>query len=96
MAEETYRFATEDDVPVILELIKQLAEYEKATERVVATEEMLRTSLFERRYAEVLLAETGEQVFLEGEIDLLAADEDRKHARVVDYQTGGHADEPFA
>ena len=62
MAEETYRFATEDDVPVILELIKQLAEYEKAAERVVATEEMLRASLFKRRYAEVLLAETGEQV----------------------------------
>ena len=42
------------------------------------------------------VAETGEQVFLEGEIDLLAADEDRKHARVVDYKTGGHADEPQA
>ena len=61
MAQETYRFASEEDTSVILELIKQLAEYEKAPERVVATEETLRTSLFERRYAEVLLVETDER-----------------------------------
>jgi len=54
---ETYRFATEEDAVVILDLIRQLADYEKAADRVVATESMLRESLFERRYAEVLLAE---------------------------------------
>ena len=57
MAEETYRFATEKDVATILDLIKRLAEYEKAADRVIATEEMLRASLFEQRYAEVLLVE---------------------------------------
>lgn len=56
MTHATYRFAFEDDVPVILDLIKQLAEYEKAADRVVATEESLRQTLFEHRYAEVLLA----------------------------------------
>ena len=61
MAQEAYRFAVEEDVPVILGLVKQLAEYEKAPERVVATEEMLRTSLFEKRYAEVILVEVDER-----------------------------------
>ena len=57
MAEETYRFATEKDVATILDLIKRLAEYEKAADRVIATEEMLRASPFEQHYAEVLLVE---------------------------------------
>ena len=53
-----YRFATEEDVPVILDLIKLLAEYEKAADQVEATEELLRSSLFEQKHAEVLLAVT--------------------------------------
>lgn len=56
MALVSYEFAVEDDVPVILDLIKQLAEYEKAADEVVATEELLRESLFVQRHAEVLLA----------------------------------------
>lgn len=56
MSEVSYRFATEDDVPVILDLIKQLAEYERAADQVVATEELLRESLFVDPKAEVLLA----------------------------------------
>ena len=59
MSQASYRFATPDDVPVILNLIKQLAEYEKAADQVVATEELLHESLFEQRAAEVLLAEAG-------------------------------------
>ena len=59
MSQASYRFATPDDVPVILNLIKQLAEYEKAADQVVATEELLHESLFEQRTAEVLLAEAG-------------------------------------
>ena len=48
--------ATERDVPVILNLIKGLAEYEKLSHEVVATETSLRESLFgARRVAEVLL-----------------------------------------
>lgn len=61
MTQVAYRFATEADVPAILDLIKQLAEYEKAADRVVATEELLRESLFENRAAEVLLAEVDDQ-----------------------------------
>lgn len=50
------RPATEDDVPLILSFIRELAEYEKLGHEVVATEETLRESLFgERRVAEVLL-----------------------------------------
>ncbi|HEY3826933.1 MAG TPA: GNAT family N-acetyltransferase [Bryobacteraceae bacterium] len=49
--------ATEADVPVILEMIRGLAEYEKLSHVVVATEEQLRLTLFgERPGAEVLLA----------------------------------------
>ena len=51
------RPATEQDVPVILDLIKQLADYERLADRVVATEQRLRDTLFgERPAAEVLLA----------------------------------------
>ena len=52
----TIREATADDVPLILELIKELAAYEKLTHEVVATETDLARTLFgERRHAEVLL-----------------------------------------
>jgi GNAT superfamily N-acetyltransferase len=52
------REATEEDVPLILSLIRELAEYEKLSDEVVATEDGLQDSLFgERRYAEVLIAE---------------------------------------
>ncbi|XRQ04204.1 GNAT family N-acetyltransferase [Actinomadura welshii] len=40
------RFATPDDVPDILRLIRDLAEYERALHEVKATEEQLRDSLF--------------------------------------------------
>ncbi|TQM70741.1 L-amino acid N-acyltransferase YncA [Actinomadura hallensis] len=40
------RFATPDDVPDILRLIRDLAEYERALHEVKATEEQLRESLF--------------------------------------------------
>jgi GNAT superfamily N-acetyltransferase len=49
--------ATEADVPLILSFIHKIAEYEKLSHEVVATEETLRASLFgPRRAAEVLLA----------------------------------------
>ena len=48
--------ATVEDVPLILRFIKKLAEYERLADKVVATEEGLRASLFgTRRYAEVVL-----------------------------------------
>lgn len=54
--------ATKDDVAVILDMVKRLAEYEKLSHAVVATEEALRETLFgERPAAEVLLARVGEE-----------------------------------
>ena len=48
--------ASPDDVPTILSLIRELAEYEKLLHRVSATEASLRRDLFgERPYAEVLI-----------------------------------------
>ena len=61
MPELEIRGATEDDVPLLLSLIKELAEYERLSHEVVATEEMLRGSLFgERRVAEALLGYLGD------------------------------------
>lgn len=58
MADIRVRDATEEDVPLILSLIRELAEYERLSSEVVATEDGLRESLFgKRRFAEVLVAE---------------------------------------
>ncbi len=52
------RPAEERDVGVILGFIKELAEFEKLSHEVVATEEMIRANLFgERPVAEALIAE---------------------------------------
>ncbi len=52
------RSATASDVPVILDLIRKLADYERAPNDVVATEELLRENLFGAHpAAEVLLGE---------------------------------------
>ena len=50
------RPATKNDVPVIFSFIKKLADYERLTHEVVATEKILRETLFgRRRTAEVAL-----------------------------------------
>jgi GNAT superfamily N-acetyltransferase len=57
----TIRAATEADVPLILRFIGALAEYEKLSHQVVATEDDLRRTLFgPRPYGEVLLGYEGE------------------------------------
>lgn len=54
--------ATERDVPVILELIRGLAEYERLSHVVEATEDRLRQTLFgDRPSAEVWLAYASEE-----------------------------------
>ena len=56
----TVRPATAADVPLILEFIRGLAEYERLPEQVVATEARLHATLFgPRPAAEVLLAHLG-------------------------------------
>jgi len=52
------RTATEEDLPLILRFIRELAEYERLAHQVVATEESLRATLFGNpRFAEVLIGE---------------------------------------
>jgi GNAT superfamily N-acetyltransferase len=54
--------AAEADVPVVLEMIVGLAEYERLAHEVVATEEKVRETLFgEKPAAEVLLAYWGDE-----------------------------------
>ncbi|MFH2000724.1 MAG: GNAT family N-acetyltransferase, partial [Planctomycetota bacterium] len=54
----TIRSATEDDISVIFSFIRELAEYEKLSHEVAATEEALRRTLFgPRSFAEVVIGE---------------------------------------
>ena len=63
MEEVTFRRAVREDVPLILEFIKGLAEYEKMSDEVVATEEILDEWLFDKEKAEVIFAiAEGEEV----------------------------------
>ncbi|MGW7056560.1 N-acetyltransferase family protein [Streptomyces sp. NPDC054887] len=59
------RIATPADVPVIHEMVRELAEYEKAAHEVRATPEQLREALFGERpaaYAHIAENEEGEPV----------------------------------
>ena len=49
-------FATENDCADILNFIRLLAEYEKMSDEVVASEELLREWIFEKKKAEVVFA----------------------------------------
>ena len=58
VAELELRFATVDDVPVLLGLIRELAEFERLADHVHATEALLAEELFgPRRVAEAVIAE---------------------------------------
>ena len=58
----TIRPATVDDVPLVLDFIRALAKYERLPHECVATEALLRESLFGARpYAEVLLGYAGDE-----------------------------------
>ena len=57
------RFATTQDIPIILDFIKKLAEYETMSDDVVATEELLNEWIFQKQKAEVIFAlEDGKEV----------------------------------
>lgn len=51
------RFAEVNDVPLILDFIKELAEYEKMSDEVSATKEILKESIFDKKIAEVIIGE---------------------------------------
>ena len=55
-----FRFAAEKDVPLILSFIKELAEYEKMADLVVADEKLLKEWIFEKNKAEVIFAMEGD------------------------------------
>jgi len=54
------RPATEADVPLLFDLILELAEYEKLAGEVSGSAKVLRRSLFEEKAAEALLVETAD------------------------------------
>ena len=60
MKDISIRYATEADAGLILEFIKELATYEKMLDDVVATEELLKEWLFEKKSAEVIFAMEGD------------------------------------
>ena len=63
MSQITIRYARESDSPQILQFIRKLANYENMLDDVVATEDLLRKWIFEKKKAEVIFAgENGESV----------------------------------
>jgi GNAT superfamily N-acetyltransferase len=52
------RFATPDDVPTIMRFVRELAEFEREADKVVATEELLHEAMFsDHPAAEAVIAE---------------------------------------
>lgn len=54
MSDIIFRPALPEDCPLILSFIRALAEYEKMSDQVVATEELLKEWIFEKGKAEVI------------------------------------------
>lgn len=52
----TFRYAEESDTALILQFIRDLAEYEKMLDEVIATEDTLRKWIFEKKKAEIIFA----------------------------------------
>ena len=58
-----FRYATREDTETILSFIKALADYEKMSDDVVATPELLEEWIFDKQKAEVIFAlENGKEV----------------------------------
>jgi len=56
MGKLDFRYAKETDAALILDFIKGLAEYEKMLDEVIATEDLLKEWIFEKKKAEVIFA----------------------------------------
>lgn len=61
MQKHAFRYATEKDVAKILEFIKGLADYEHMSDDVIATEELLKEWIFEKKKAEVIFVLEGDE-----------------------------------
>ncbi len=57
----TFRLAQSEDVGLVLKFIKELADYEELLHEVVATEEILMETIFEKKAAEVVIVEYDEK-----------------------------------
>ena len=55
-SEIQFRYAVKQDASLILKFIKELAEYEKLQDEVIATEKLIEEWIFEKRKAEVVFA----------------------------------------
>lgn len=62
MKNGSIRPATKADAQVIVELIRQLADYEKLSHEAVMTPELIEKNVFENGYAHVLLVEENEAI----------------------------------
>jgi len=63
MDKNVFRYATKDDAALVLQFIKDIAEYEKMSDQVVNSEELLLDWVFEKKRAEVIFVlEDGKEV----------------------------------
>ena len=63
MDNKNFRFATEEDADLVLSFIKGIAEYEKMSDQVIATKELIQEWVFDKKAAEVIFAlEDGKEV----------------------------------
>lgn len=56
-----FRYAEREDIPLILEFVRELADYEKMSELVVADESEMESWIFDKQKAEVIFALEGEK-----------------------------------
>lgn len=57
----TIRFAKKEDAALVLQFIRELAEYERLLKEVTATEETLLETVFDEKHAEVIICEIENQ-----------------------------------
>ena len=74
-SEFVIRKAAKEDIPAILKLIRELAEFEKLSHEVLATEELLADSLFtENPVARVLMGEYHDEVVACAQAEIVKRD----------------------
>ena len=63
MNKDLFRYASEEDAELILSFIKELAEYEKMLDQVVATKDLILEWIFEKKTGQVIFAlEDGKEI----------------------------------
>ena len=57
-----FRPAKKDDIKDIINLVKELAEYEKMSDRIKFSDELFQNSIFEKKYAHILVCQHSEKI----------------------------------